>query len=135
MRLLDLSRMRQPLISALGILVTILSYPLHGFVFGVYPSDEPEVIYRAFLPLAGYLSEQTGEPVDLVVAADYDDLYERIADGRVDVAWINPAGYIRLTAALSDLQYITTFRQSSPDGGQDTSYYRSLVITPVDGAL
>ena len=105
------------------------------FVFGIYPAGEQEVMYHAFAPFIASLSEATGDDYKLIVAADYDDLYERLDSGDLDVVWINPNGYVRMSAAISGLQYLTTFSQYTGGGEEITSFYTSVILSHKQSGL
>ncbi len=91
----------------LWLLGVVLPGALSAGPDGVQPGSGPLVItvlpylsaaelHRRFDPLAAYLGERLGRPVQVTVAASYDDTLRQIGAGEADIAFLGPAPYVRL---------------------------------------
>ena len=65
-------------------------------VIGVLPYLAAGELHRRLDPLAAYLTARLGQPVEISVAADYDEALRQIGSGTVDIGFIGPAPYVRL---------------------------------------
>jgi phosphonate transport system substrate-binding protein len=97
-------------------------------VLGVHPYKAPGKLIEAFTPLARQLSEELGTPVEISIAADYQQHIDAIGRDQIDIAYLGPASYVKLVEqygkkpllARQALRGIPTFhgkiivRQDSP---------------------
>ncbi len=67
-------------------------------VLGVHPYQPDYVLQDLFRPLADYLQQTTGLPVEIRVGSNYEDHVHAIVTGEVDLALIGPAGYVNLSS-------------------------------------
>ena len=95
------ARVRPWLMSAsLVCLLLVLVQPSMAkepLVLGVHPYLSIVEIKKRFAPLAAYLSKAIGQPVKVRVASTYDEHIEAIGNNQLDIAFLGPAGYVRLT--------------------------------------
>lgn len=76
--------------------------------------------------LSEVLSNELGEPIDVGVAADYDQLLQRMNDGEADVIWAPPALVASLgSAAVAVFKSVRRGRTS----------YRSAIVARRDAGL
>ena len=68
-----------------------------GLVLAVRPYLPAPVVRARFSPLARYLAEKTGVPVKVRVGRSYEELIRAVGQDKVDVAFIGPMGYVKLT--------------------------------------
>jgi len=66
-------------------------------VLGIHPYLQHSEIARRFSPLAKYLSEGLGEPVEVRVGKSYQAHIEAVAENTTDIAYLGPALYLKLT--------------------------------------
>ena len=111
-------------------LVALFSFSAYAgeIVFGTYPSNSPENIYKSFSALTEYLSKETGDNVRLVVTKDYAELAERIMNGSVDVAWMGSVNYVKAKKKIKNIRYMVTYQERSESQGKIIPYYHAYII-------
>jgi phosphate/phosphite/phosphonate ABC transporter binding protein len=65
-----------------------------GLRFGLTPYLPTELLRREFQPIMAYLSEKLHMPVDLVIAATYEELGTWLEEKLVDIASFSPLAYV-----------------------------------------
>ena len=98
-----------------------------AYKIAVYPRNDPKKLMVPMMIMADYLTEQTGEPFTAVVSSDYEELTQRLREGSVDLAWLNPVNYLKVKRSVPDLHYIATYMEQNPEG-KLTPYYHSFII-------
>ncbi len=63
---------------------------------GIHPFLPSTELIKKFRPLADYLAEAVGRPVQLEFSSDYTVHIERIAAGMYDAAYMGPLSFVRL---------------------------------------
>jgi len=63
--------------------------------FGVLPLQSPTKLASMFLPLAGYLTDQLGKPVQFVTSPNFSTFMARVEKGEYDLIYHNPMLYRR----------------------------------------
>jgi phosphonate transport system substrate-binding protein len=63
---------------------------------GVHPYLPATELVERFTPLAEYLGEKMGQPVEVVVSVDYEHHTDLIGRDEVDIAYMGPASYVKL---------------------------------------
>jgi len=90
--------MRKFLVLVFVLLVPVgVAAEVAHLTLGVHPYLDAEEIKRRFSPLAGYLSEQLGREVRVHVGIDYDEHINAVGADKLDIAFLGPASYVRLT--------------------------------------
>ncbi len=114
-------------------LLLVLLLPLSVFsgeiIFGTYPSNSPENIYKAFSDITDYLADDTGQNIRLVVTRDYAELAERLANGTIDIAWIGSVNYVKAKKKIPSLRYIATYCERSDAQNKIIPYYQGYIIS------
>ncbi len=64
-------------------------------LLAIHPYDTPRLLVARFQPIADYLSDQLGQPVELLVTATYEEQIRGIVEGRFDLAYMGPTPYTR----------------------------------------
>jgi len=91
---------------------------------GILPDQTAERLHEEFQPLINYLMEETGEPIELVVPQDYQELLTLFANGDIDMAFFggltflqaqSQSGAVPLVARDIDTRFTSLFiaRQDS----------------------
>lgn len=62
----------------------------------VHPYNSASALYRAFNPLAEYLSEKIGEPFTVHIAADYQSHINTVGTSKLGIGYMGPASYVKL---------------------------------------
>lgn len=121
------------------ILLIVFMIPFSVFsaelVLGTYPSNTPEKVEKAFLPLAAYLSGQTGHKVRVVVTEDYGELAERIRNGTVDIAWMGSVNYVKTKRIIPSLRYVATYMENGENTPVAIPYYQSFIVSRKDSNI
>jgi phosphonate transport system substrate-binding protein len=89
---------RRPTISILFSLLLLCSVEAMGreLVLGVHPYLHATTLMERFTPLADHLSRTLGVPVRVKVSSSYSDHIAAVGHGKVDIAFMGPAPYVRL---------------------------------------
>lgn len=64
--------------------------------FAILPRLSSEALYGMFKPLAEYLTNETGEKVNIVIPKDFDAFKEAIKSGQADIGFANSLIYVQL---------------------------------------
>ena len=67
--------------------------PDNPLVFGVVPQQSPRKLARKWVPLIRHLAQQTGLRIQFQTAPDIPTFEKRLAEGRYDLAYMNPYHY------------------------------------------
>ncbi|MBF0256448.1 MAG: phosphate/phosphite/phosphonate ABC transporter substrate-binding protein [Gammaproteobacteria bacterium] len=62
---------------------------------GIFPRRDAVQSMRLFKPLAAYLQEQLGRPVELEASASFEDFEQRLAERRYDLVHLNQYHYVK----------------------------------------
>jgi phosphonate transport system substrate-binding protein len=81
-------------------------------LLGVHPFLAPAELRLRFDPLAAYLGDALGQPVVVRVGRDYEEHIEEIGHDRLDIAYLGPASYIRLTRQFGDRPVLARLERS-----------------------
>ncbi|NWG87803.1 MAG: phosphate/phosphite/phosphonate ABC transporter substrate-binding protein [Hydrogenophilaceae bacterium] len=65
-------------------------------ILAVHPYLPAKEIQQRFAPLAAYLGQTLGKPVEVRIGGSYDEHIEAIGRDRVDIAFMGPASYVRM---------------------------------------
>jgi len=65
-------------------------------VFAVHPYLPATELVDRFSPLVKYLSKEMGEPIEIEISRDYQNHITEIGKDNVDIAYMGPAGYVKL---------------------------------------
>ncbi|XZG69738.1 phosphate/phosphite/phosphonate ABC transporter substrate-binding protein [Chitinibacteraceae bacterium HSL-7] len=103
----------------------------HALTLGVLATESPEETKAAWQPLAQAMSKALGEPVDLLVTSQHDELLGAMRDNRVQLARVgNQLGLLLVEQAQGEV--VVRVQQR---GKRDT--YQSVLLvpksSPVDG--
>ena len=63
----------------------------------IHPYLSASELVKRYTPLARYLGNQLGRPVMLEIGSSYDTHIHKIANGFVDIAFMGPSSYVKLT--------------------------------------
>ena len=68
-----------------------------ALVFGVHPYLPASELAQRFTPLIAYLEGVLARPISLRIGRSYDDHLDAVEQGMVDLAFIGPISYLKLT--------------------------------------
>lgn len=96
-------------------------------VMGVHPYKPATQLYTLFKPIADYVSQQIGKPVELKIGKTYAETGEFIGTGEMDFAFIGPALYVESKSKYN----VTPLAQVVNDG--KPSFYGVVVVKKGSG--
>lgn len=104
-----------PLAVTLAILLFFCSGPAQSqerepLKLCVHPYLSASELIKRYTPLAEYLGRQLGRPVMLEIGSSYDAHIHRIANGFVDIAFMGPASYVKLTSQYGKRPLLAAFK-------------------------
>jgi phosphonate transport system substrate-binding protein len=76
----------------------------------VHPYLSASELVKRFTPLTEYLGRQLGRPVMLEIGGTYDAHIHKIANGIVDVAFMGPSSYVKLTSQYGKRPLLAAFQ-------------------------
>jgi phosphate/phosphite/phosphonate ABC transporter binding protein len=97
--------------------------------WGLTPYMHPEELLEAYTPIALFVEQRLGVPVEVVVGDDYADLESMLVAGDIDVAVISPYSYVRAKKASPG---ITVFASHIAKGSFN---YGSYIIVKEDSDI
>ncbi len=87
----------------LRILMLLLAMAISGTSFaaeplklGIHPYLPATELVERFTPLAEYLEEKIGRPVEVIISKDYAYHIDLIGNDELDIAYMGPASYVKL---------------------------------------
>jgi phosphonate transport system substrate-binding protein len=79
----------------IGVLSMLATQALADIKMGIFPRRPVAVTHKAFKPLAEYLSQELGEPVQLVVPKDFPTFWKSVENKEFDLVHFNQYHYIK----------------------------------------
>ena len=76
----------------------------------VHPYLAASDLVKRYTPLAEYLGRQLGRPVMLEIGSSYDTHIHKIANGLVDIAFMGPSSYVKLTSQYGKRPLLAAFK-------------------------
>jgi phosphonate transport system substrate-binding protein len=104
----------------------VIKDTVHVGVVSRFPSN---VLYKGYQPLIDYLTKNTGYYFELVISRSYSETVQKLADGRVDAAFLGSYIY---SISRDDYQLIPVLKPNSENG---EPFFRSVVIVKDDSDL
>jgi len=119
-------------IASLLVALAAMSGPARGdepLRLGVHPYLPATELVKRFTPMAKYLEEALGRPVEVVISRNYEEHIDRVGKGEVDIAYMGPASYVLLVERYGKRPILA--RQEVQ--GQDT--FRGVIIVRKESPL
>jgi len=82
--------------------------------FGVVPLESPARMHRRFTPLAEYLGQALGRPVELKVALDFSEAVRDLGEGRTQFAYLTSSTYVLAHGRFGATLLATALRRGKP---------------------
>ncbi len=76
----------------------------------LHPYLSASELFKRYTPLTEYLGRQLGRPVVLDIGSFYDAHIDRIANGVVDIAFMGPGSYVKLTSQYGKRPLLAAFK-------------------------
>ena len=80
---------------AAALLVTQSASAKDKLVMGVHPYKPAAELHKIFKPVADYISQKAGKPVELRIGKSYEDTAEKVAKGEFDFSYMGPNTYAK----------------------------------------
>jgi phosphonate transport system substrate-binding protein len=125
----DTSWLRQVAI-ALGLTFLCLGQAIaqDELVFGSVAMDIPAEMHKRLKPLTGYLSREMGMPVRLQLSPNMADAIDKVASGKVDLAYLTPVAYLDSHAKGDTRLLVKTVTK-----GHDS--FQLMIVARADGPI
>ena len=91
--------MKTALFSLLFLTTNLLLHTVHAeetIILAVHPYLPHDELKQKFMPLASYLSSQTGKKIEVKIGSSYDEHIQYIGQNKVDIAYMGPASYVSM---------------------------------------
>ena len=98
-------------------------------ILGIHPFLSSTELYRRFTPLAEHLSRELGRPVQINIADSYESHVIAIGRGRVDIAFMGPASFVKLTSNFGSVPLLAAFETR---GGRT---FRGVIVVRKDSPI
>ncbi len=100
-----------------------------ALILAIHPYRAAEDLLNRFTPLARYLENRIGHPVQVVVSANYGAHINHVGRGEADIAYLGPASYVELVRRYGPQNILA--RQSV--NGSPT--FTGKIVTRADGTV
>lgn len=117
-------------VSIAVILFCALSLFGQNIKFAPLPKEKIETLEKEYRPFLEWLSKNTGDNYEFVMAADYRDLINKIKSGEVDIAYLGPLPYAIIRQQTDIVKPIVKFLDKSGN-----SAYTCSIITRKNSAI
>ena len=89
-----------------------------ALVMGVHPYKPVQELHKMFKPIADYISQKLGVPVELTFGKSYEDTAEKLGKGEIDFSFLGPTTYAKFSGIyhLKPLVQIVNNGKPSFDG-------------------
>lgn len=119
-----------PCVLALLILApSVTALAQESLTLGVHPYLPATELVQRFTPLANYLSEHLGRPVTLQIAKDYQDHIDEVGMDGLDIAFLGPAPYVKMTQAYGKKPILARLEI------EGRPFFRGVIVTRDDSRL
>ena len=92
---------------------TVFASELPTLVFAPLPMENKEAIYKTFAPLTTYLGQTLHVNIHYDFSDSYDILLDKIAKGKVDIAYLGPLPYVTLRKNYPFVTPLVHFKEAS----------------------
>ncbi len=81
---------------------------------GVIPLESPAEMHRRFTPIAEYLANVLGRPVELLLSVDFEHTIADFGEGTTNVAFLTPSTYIEAKKKFDARLLVKALRKGVP---------------------
>jgi len=100
----------------LCLFLTPLATAAEHLTLCVFPRLKPTEMVRSYQPLATYLGERLGRPVELVTSKDFDSFWQGVKQQRYDIVHYNQYHYIQSSDAYRVIAHQQEFGRTAVAG-------------------
>jgi len=102
-------------------IVIVSASELPTLVFAPLPMKNKETIYKTFAPLTNYLSQTLHVNIQYDFSDSYEILLDKIANGKVDIAYLGPLPYVTLRQYYPFIIPLVHFKEASGEASYTCS--------------
>jgi len=84
-------------------------YAEKPLILSIHPYLSSTELYKRFSPLVDHLSRELGRPVQISIADSYESHINAIGGGQVDIGFMGPASYVKLTSRFGRVPLLAAF--------------------------
>lgn len=95
----------------------------------VHPYLAPSELARRYTPLVDYLGRQLGRKVQLEIGSSYDSHIHKIGNGIVDIAFMGPSSYVKLTKQYGKRPLLAAFQT------REGKFFHGHIMVRADSAV
>lgn len=110
--------------------VMLLSEPAIAkdrLIMGVHPYKSAKELYTIFNPIAAYVSQKLGKPVELQIGKTYEDAVQKVGTGQFDFSYLGPTSYVEARASFKVTPLVQIVNAGKP------SFYGVIVVKKGSG--
>src|SRR3990172_10548470 len=111
----------------LAVLVAPAAWAKDKLIMGVHPYRPVTDLYTIYKPIANYVSQKIGKPVELRIGKTNTEIVDILGKGEIDFSFLGPALYVETTRKYK----ITPLAQIVNDG--KPSYYGVITVKKGSG--
>ena len=89
-------------------------------------------LHAVFKCLADVVTSETGWEIRVIFTKSYEEMQQRLEDGSLDFAVVNPSTYIRFASRVS---YVATYAEWNEEQQKNVPYYHSVLISLKNGPV
>ena len=120
--------------TVLAIVIIFMSFPVRTnaqtpLILGIHPFLSSTELYRRFSPLADYLGRELDRPVQIHIASSYESHINSIGRGKIDIAFMGPASYVKLNRSFGRVPLLAAFETN----GSRT--FRGVIVVRKDSQI
>jgi len=93
--------------------------------FAPLPMESPETVASQWKPLLEHLEQSLGVRLQIDYSDEYQEILDKFAAGRLDLAYLGPLPYLRLKDRFPAAQPLVIFRESTGE----PAYTCALIAT------
>lgn len=98
-----------------------------SYVMGVHPYKPAQELYKMFKPIADYISQKLGKPVELQFGKSYEDTAEKVGNGQFDFSFFGPTTYAKYGPKLHLKPLVQIINNGKPN------FYGVIVVKKGSG--
>jgi len=108
-------------------LLTSTTWAKDTLVMGVHPYKPAQELYKIFKPIADYISQKLGIPVELQIGKTNEEAIERVGKGLFDFSFLGPVPYVKARDTYKVIPLAQIVNNGSP------SFYGVVIVKKGSG--
>jgi len=117
------------LCQSLSLLFTLTAMAEEPLTLWVHPYLPATELIKKFTPLADYLSEKCGKPIQVRVSESYKTHIERVGEERMDLAYLGPASYVKIFDTYGEKTLLARLEKNKKP------FYHGVIVVRQDSPI